>query len=125
MRHGKTLHGDIADIEFRSGAKDSPVAMMLERAATANGFGRLGVRINWNVEFSAENFQAANVVAVFVSEKNTVKLFRIHPALLEPKNDLAGAQSAIDQDSGMIGREERTVSGTAAPEHCQTEHAGI
>jgi len=52
-------------------------------------------------------------------------LFRHHAALLETKDDLPRAQSAIDQDFAVICREQRTVSGTAAPKHGQTEHAGI
>jgi hypothetical protein len=35
---------------------------------------------------------------------------------------LTGAQSAIDQNPAMIGRDQRAVSGAAAAEHRQTEH---
>jgi hypothetical protein len=42
--------------------------------------------------------------------------------LLEPEHNLPRAQSAIDQNFAMIGGDERTVAGTAAPEHRQTEH---
>ena len=65
------------------------------------------------------------MIAVFVCQENTVELFRHHAALLETKDDLPRAQSAIDQDFAVICREQRTVSGTAAPKHGQTEHAGI
>ena len=46
-------------------------------------------------------------------------------ALLESEHDLARTQSAIDQNFTVIGRDQRTVPGTATPEHGQTEHAGI
>jgi hypothetical protein len=62
------------------------------------------------------------VIAVFVSEKNSVELFWHQAALLKAQDDLAGAQAAIDQNLAMIGRDERAVAGTAAPEHRQTEH---
>jgi hypothetical protein len=45
--------------------------------------------------------------------------------LLEPDNDLARAQSAIDEDPAMIGRNQRAISGAAAPEHGQSEHARL
>jgi len=125
VRYGKSLHRDVTDLEFRAGAKDLPVGMMIERAVIPNGFGGLGVRVNWKIEFPAKNLQATNVVAVFMGEKNTVELFGIRAALLESKNDLSCAQPAIDQNFTMIGRDERAVAGTAAPERRQTEHAGI
>src|SRR6516165_7056028 len=91
VRYGKSLHRDVTDLEFRAGAKDLPVGMMIERAVIPNGFGGFGIRA----------------------------------ALLESKNDLSCAQPAIDQNFTMIGRDERAVAGTAAPERRQTEHAGI
>jgi hypothetical protein len=42
--------------------------------------------------------------------------------LLEANDDLSGTEAAIDQDLAMISRDERAISGTAAPEHRQTEH---
>ena len=62
------------------------------------------------------------MIAVLVGEQNAIELLRHHAALLEPEHNLPRAQSAIDQDSAMIGRDQRTISGTAAPEHRQTEH---
>jgi len=60
---------------------------------------------------------------MFVSEQNAIELFRGDATLLEAKNDLAGAKTAVDQNFAMIGGDERAVAGTAAPEHRQTEHA--
>jgi hypothetical protein len=64
------------------------------------------------------------VIAMFMGKKHAIKLLRAHPALLKSKYQLAGAQSAIDQNLAMSGRDERAISCTAAPEHHQTEHAG-
>jgi hypothetical protein len=122
MRHRKRLHKDVANLELGAGAKYPPVPMSIQGVVGADGLGRLRVRINRHREFATEHFQAANVIAVLVSEQNTVELFRHHAALLKPEHNLPRAQSAIDQNFAMIGRDERTVPGTAAPEHRQTEH---
>ena len=74
---------------------------------------------------NAENVETANMVAMFVGQEDAIKLFRQDAALLEPKCDLARTEPAIDQNSAMIGGDERAVSGTAAAEHRQTEHAAI
>jgi hypothetical protein len=49
-------------------------------------------------------------------------LFGCDAALLEPDDDLARAQSAVNQNAAMIGGNEGTVPGTAAAEHGQAEH---
>jgi hypothetical protein len=85
----------------------------------------LGIRVNRHIEFPTQNFEPANVIAMFVSEQDAVELVGQHAALLEPEGDLARAQSAVDQDFAVIGRDQSAVSGTAAAEQSQTEHAGI
>ena len=62
---------------------------------------------------------------MLVGEENTIELCRSDSALLEPDHDLPRAQSPIDQNSAMIGRDERAISGAAAAEHGQTEHSSI
>ena len=62
---------------------------------------------------------------MFVSEQNAIELLRQNAALLEPQGNLARAEAAIDQNLAMAGGEQRAVSSTTAPEHRQTEHAGI
>ena len=94
-------------------------------AISAHRLGGLRVRVNGDVEFAAKHFETANVIAMFMREQDAIELFGIHPALLKAQNDLARAQATIDQNFAMIGGDERAVSGTAAPEHRQTEHAGI
>src|SRR5215471_18354572 len=122
MRHGKRLHGDVTDLERGAGAKNSPVPMPIQFTAVADCFRGLRVCVNRHVEFAAEHLQPANVVAMLVGQQNAVELLRSHAALLEADGDLPGAKAAIDQNFAMIGRDERAVSGTAAPEHRQTEH---
>jgi len=65
------------------------------------------------------------IEAVVMGKQNAVELLGCPAALFEPEHDLPRAQSAVDQDFAMVGCDERAVSRTAAPEHRQTEHAGI
>src|SRR5207247_5695182 len=118
---GKTLDQNIADGEFRTGAKDSPVFVLAQPEAT-NGLGRLPVAINWNGKFPAKHLQTANVIAMLMSKKQTIELLGGNAALLKPDDDLARAQSAIDQNPAVIGGNESAVPGAAAAEHGQAEH---
>ena len=63
------------------------------------------------------------MVAMFVREQDAIELFGGHSALLQPQHDLSRAQSAIDQKLAMIGRDQRAVARTPAPQHRETEHA--
>ena len=63
------------------------------------------------------------MIAVLMGKQNAIELFGRHPALFETEDDLARAQSAIDENFAMIGRNERAIPGTAAAEHGETEHA--
>ena len=65
------------------------------------------------------------MIAVFVGEENAIELLGRDPALLEAQNDLPRAQSAVDENFAMIGRNQRAISRAAAAEHGQTEHAPI
>ena len=122
MRNRKRLHSDVADREFGASPKNAPISMLLQPTTAAHRFGCLGIRVNRNIQFPAENFETANVVPMFVSKQNPVELLGQDAALLEAQYDLARAQSAVDQDLAMIGRDQGTVSGTAATEHRQTKH---
>ena len=97
--------------------------MLIQKSATTNGFGRERVAINRHRKFPAQDFETTNMIAVLVREQNTVELLRGHPALLETPDELARAQSAVDQNLAMIRGEERAIPGAAAAEHGQTEHA--
>jgi len=119
--NGKTLDQNIADSEFRSGAKDSPVFVLAQPEAT-NGIGRLRVAINWNGKFPAKHFQPANVIAMLMRKKQAIELLGGDAALLKADDDLARAQSTIDQNPAVIGGNESAIPGAAAAEHGQTEH---
>jgi hypothetical protein len=118
---GKTLDQNIADSEFSTGTKDSPVFVLAQPEAT-NGLGRLCVAINWNGKSPAKHFQPANVIAMLMRKKQAIELLRGHATLLKPDDDLARAQSTIDQNPAVIGGNESAIPGAAAAEHGQTEH---
>jgi hypothetical protein len=77
------------------------------------------------VKFAAEDVETANVIAMFVGEEDAIELLGSNSALGEAQDKLSRAQSAVDKQSAMIGRDERTVSGAAASEHRQTKHSRL
>ena len=74
------------------------------------------------MKFAAEDVEAANVIAMFVGEEDAIKLLGSNAALSEAQDKLSRAQSAVDQQPAMIGRDERAVSRAPASEHRQTKH---
>ena len=124
MRDGESLDRDIADGKFRAGAKEAPVAMTGERAA-ANRFRRKRVAIDRDLEFATEHFKPADMIAMFVCKQDAIELSGSNAAERQTHDELACAQPAIDQNVAMIGRNERAISGAAAPEHGQTEHVRL
>ena len=101
VRDGKRLDRDIADREFGTGPKDSPVFCARTQSSEAtNGLGRLRVAINRKGKFPAKHLQPANVIAMLMGKKQSIELLGGDAALLKPDHDLARAQSAIDQEFG-------------------------
>ena len=74
------------------------------------------------MKFATQNFQPADMIAVFVGEQHAIELRRSDSALREAEKNLARAQAAVDEEPAMIGRDERAISRAPAPEHRQTEH---
>ena len=99
--------------------------MLLERPIATDGFGRKRVGVNRRVEFSAKNLKTADMVAMLMGKQNPIELLRGDAALFEAQANLTRAQPAIDKKFAVIGCDQRTVPGAAAPEHRHTEHAGI
>jgi hypothetical protein len=77
------------------------------------------------MKFPAKHFETANMIAVLVGEKHAIELVGSDSALGETQDKLARAQSAVDQQAAMIGRDERAVSRAPAAEHRQTEHVRL
>src|SRR5215471_18150212 len=62
VRHGESLHCDVADRKLRAGHKEPPIATSLRETAGPKRFGREAIAINWQVKFAAENFKTADVI---------------------------------------------------------------
>ena len=105
--------------------KDSPVGRRgdsLECAVAANRFCRQRIAINRHIKFAAENFESADMIAMFVREKDAIELLRRDTALLQTQDQLPRAQPAIDKNLAMISCDQRAVSRAPAAEHRQAEH---
>ena len=124
VRHRKRLDMDIADRKIRSGPEQPPVSMPRKNAA-ADRFRGEGIAVDGNSVFPAEHFEPANVIAMFVREENAIELARGDSALFEPQDELTRAQSTINEQPAMIGRDKRAISGAAAAEHGETEHVRL
>ena len=122
VRDRESLDRDIANGEFRAGAEEPPMPVFGQRSAP-DGFRGQRVAINRDPIFPAEHFQSADMIAVLVGEKNAVELFRPDAAKFEPEDELARAQSAVDQEPAMIGRKQGRIPRAAAPEHREAEHS--
>ncbi len=81
VRHGEGLHGHVADGELGAGAKDSPVAMLLEQSVAPNCLRSKRVAINRHLQFATKNFESTNVIAMLVGKKDTIELAWRDPAL--------------------------------------------
>jgi len=116
VRDGKSLNGDIADRKVRTGPKQLPVSVCGQGSA-ADRFRRERVAINRDVKFSAKHFEAANVIAMFVGKEDAIELVWGDSAPCEAQDKLSRAQSTVDKQPAMIGRDERAVSCAPASEH--------
>ena len=74
MRDRERLHRDVTDRKLGTCHKDSPVAMSLKGTITSDRFGRQRITIDGHVKLAAENFESANVVTMFVREKDAIQL---------------------------------------------------
>jgi hypothetical protein len=122
MRHGKRLHGDIADRKLSASSAQTPVPTSLRETAGPERLSREPIAVNRQLEFVAENFKTADVICVFVREDNAVELFRRDATLLQTQHDLPRAQTAINENFAVIGRNQRAIPRAPAAEHCQAEH---
>ena len=122
VRHGERLHRDIADRKLGASRKQSPVPTSLRKTTGPKRLGRESIAVNRQIKFVAENFNTADVISVFVREKNAVELLRRDATLLQTQHDLPRAQTAINENFAMLGGDQRAIPGAPAPEHDQAEH---
>jgi hypothetical protein len=95
VRDGKRLDLNIADRKLGPSPKNSPVPILIQAAIEADGFGGKRIGIDRNPKFAAKNFEPANMISVLVGQQNAIEAFRGDAALLQAKNNLSCAQSAV------------------------------
>ena len=74
MWHGERLHRDVANRKLGTGLKNSPIPMSLQEPAATKRFRRKPITIDRHFKFPAENFKSADVIGVFVSKEDAIKL---------------------------------------------------
>jgi len=116
------LHGDVANRKLGTSREDAPVAVSLEWAVATRSFCRQRVAINRHIKFPAKDFKTADVIAVFVREKDAIQPLGHDAALLQTQHQLPRAQPAIDKNLAMIRCNQGAVSRASAAEHGQAEH---
>ena len=89
---------------------------------TANRFRGQCIAKNRHGKFAAKNFKPADMIAVFVREKNAIELFWRDTTMFQAQHQLSRAQPTIDKNFAMISRDKRAVSRAPAAEHRQAEH---
>src|SRR5205823_5979008 len=96
VRNRETLHGNVANRKLGAGPKNPPVAVVIHGAAAADGLSRERIGVNRNFKFAGEHFQSANMIAMLMRQQHAIDLFRPDAKLLQAKNELARAESAVD-----------------------------
>ena len=104
MWHGKSLNRNVANGKLRAGPENSPVAMLLEQSIAPNCLRSKRVAIYRHLQFATKNFESANMIAVLVGKKDAIELAWRDPALREAQHQLSRAQTAIDENFAMLGR---------------------
>ena len=65
------------------------------------------------------------MIAVLVGEEDAIELVGSDSALGQAQDELARAQTSVDQEPAMIGRDQGAVSRAPAAEHRQSEHVRL
>src|SRR5262249_35806184 len=88
----------------------------------AKRLAREPIAVNRQIKFAAENFKAADVIGVFVRENYAIELLRRDATLLQTQHHLPRAQTAINENLAVVGRDQCAVPRAPAAEHGQAEH---
>ena len=70
-----------------------------------------GITKNRDLEFPTKHLEPADVIAMFMGEKDAVEFVRRDSTLGQAEHELARAQPAINEQSAMIGRDQRFRGG--------------
>jgi hypothetical protein len=116
VRNIKALYLNVLDGKGVTGLEEPPTGVFIKVAA-ANGVCCLGSGKDRNSEMAAEHLQAANVIDVFVSDKDAVETSWVDAAISQAFRNLACAQARVDQELALVGRDQITISQAPAAEN--------
>jgi len=120
---GECLDHEVADGKAVARDKQSPLVEFREGMAEAVGGGAIAVE--GELVRAAQDAQSRGVVGVLVGQENAVEVLKTKPHGLQPPRDLAGAETGIDQESGLARFDEGAVSRTPAAQDSEPQHGPI
>jgi hypothetical protein len=97
--HGKGFHTNFTDFEDSTGAEETKLKLRLE--LHFDRFLRQAVTINRDGKFGAERAEAVRMIGVLVSQKDARETFRRASDLGEAFANLAGAETGVDEQTGV------------------------
>ena len=112
----------IANLKFASGFEDFPCARL--DAGVVEKFFRQGSRIDRHLVFSQEDFEAFDVIAVFVSEQDAVEAGGIDADRLHSRGQLFRAQTRIEHQPDAAALDHCRVATTATAKNRKTHRDG-
>lgn len=124
--HGIVVNGEAADrgsadLEGLRGFEGFPNATI--DAGFLDNFSRCGCGENGNRVLFEENFEAFDVIAVFVSEQDAMERCRLDAEVGEAEIELFRAQSGVDQQTHVAALDHRRISTTATAKNREPHHA--
>jgi hypothetical protein len=120
VRNGKTVDPEVAQLDRGARFKEPPGGE--GRHLGLEIFRGEPVAIDRNGVALGQHRQTANVVAVFVGEKNGLHIGDGPADRSEPRFDLPGAEPGIDEKTGMLGLEIGAVAAAAAAQNGEMQH---
>lgn len=115
--HGERVHGDIADLEARTGAEHTTFKSHLKLELD----GLLGepVAVDRDIQFCPEAGKSLDVIGMFVGDQDAGQTFRRAADAGEALANLAATESGVDEDAGIRCFQVGTVTAGTAAENRQ------
>ena len=117
VREAESLNLDVSEGKILSAFKQLPPR--LESQFFLHHAGGLGAGVNGKIVLPKENFEAADVVAVLVSEQNGAKACGVDAESMEADRDLFGTEADIDEETLAGGFDDDGVAAASAAEDCK------
>ena len=114
MRDGESFHRDFAKFKGGAGVEETKIEASVFELQFDRFLGE-AIAVNGNRQFVAERTESVGVIGMFVREKDAAETFGGATDLGEAFSDLFGAETRIDQETGVAGLEVGAIAiGTTA-----------